>query len=84
MYYRFLIILAGLRRPPAAFLLNEAITRPASGTITFGQTCLSYMQSFIKIGGAVLEKNADRTMTLCNFNKDVNNCTKYLSVCDAI
>ena len=28
------------------------------------------MQSFIKIGGAVLEKNAHKTMTLFNFNKD--------------
>ena len=29
-----------------------------------------YMQSFIKIGGAVLEKNCNKTMILCNFNKD--------------
>ena len=62
--------LARLRRPPAAFLLNGAITRPATGSITFGQPFLSYMQSFIKIRGADLEKNADDTMTLRNFNKD--------------
>ena len=31
------------------------------------------MQSFIKIRGAVLEKNADKIMTLCNFNKDKDN-----------
>ena len=62
--------LAKLRRSPAAFLLNGAITRPASGTITFGQPCLNYMQSFIKIGGAVLEKNANRILTMRNFNKD--------------
>ena len=31
-----------------------------------------YMQSFIKIRGAVLEKNADKIMTLCNFNKDIS------------
>ena len=30
------------------------------------------MQSFIKISGAVLEKNANEIMTLCNFNKDFN------------
>ena len=65
------MILAKLRRPPAAFLINGAITRPATGTITFGQPFPSYMQSFIKIRGAVLEKNANKAMTLCNFNKDV-------------
>ena len=70
-------LLAWLRRPPAAFLSNRAITRPASGTITFRQPCLSYMQSFIKIGGAVLEKNANRILTLCNFNKDSR---KYTSL----
>ena len=63
--------LARLRRPPAAFLLNKAITRPARGHKTFGQTCPSYMQSFIKIGVLVLEKSADKIMTLCNFNKDL-------------
>ena len=57
-------------RPPAAFLLNKAITRPASGHKTFGQTCPSYMHSFIKIGVLVLEKNVNNTITLCNFNKD--------------
>ena len=67
---RNLLSLARSRRPPAAFLLKGAITRGASSQKTFGQTCPSYMQSFIKIGGAVLEKNANRTMTLCNFNKD--------------
>ena len=46
--------------------LNEAITRGASGHKTFGQTCPSYMQNFIKIGALVLDKK----MTLCNFNKD--------------
>ena len=65
------IWLARLRRPPAAFLLNGAITRPATGSITFRQPYRSYMQSFVKIGVLVLEKNADETMTLCNFNKDV-------------
>ena len=29
------------------------------------------MQSFIKIGGAVLDKNCNKTMILCNFNKDL-------------
>ena len=28
------------------------------------------MQSFIKIRGAVLEKNGNKKMTLCNLNKD--------------
>ena len=63
-------ILARLRRPPAAFLLNGAITRGASGLTFFTHSCPSYMQSFIKIGGAVLEKNEHEIMTLCNFNKD--------------
>ena len=54
----------------AAFLLNRAITRPASGSITFEQPFPSYMQNFIKIGGAVLEKNTNRILTLRNFNKD--------------
>ena len=62
--------LARQRRPPAAFLLNGAITRGANGTKTFPWTYPNYMQSFIKIRGAVLEKNADKIMTLCNFNKD--------------
>ena len=62
--------LARLRRPPAAFLLNGAITRPATGSITFEQPFRGYMQSFIKIRGTVLEKNADNAMTLCNFNED--------------
>ena len=69
-YLQVLWELARLRRPPAAFLLNGAITIPATGSITFGQPFRSYMQSFIKIRGAVLEKNADKAMTLCNFNKD--------------
>ena len=56
--------------PQAAFLINGAITRPATGSITFGQPYPNYMQSFIKIRGAVLEKNADKIMTMCNFNKD--------------
>ena len=68
-------ILARLRRPPAAFLLNGAITRPATITKTFTQTYPSYMQSFIKIRGAVLEKSAVKKMTLCNFNKDLD-CKK--------
>ena len=50
------------------YSLNGAITRGARGHKTFRQTCPSYMQSFVKIRGAVLEKSAD--MTLCNFNKD--------------
>ena len=29
------------------------------------------MQSFIKIRGTVLEENADKILTLCNFDKDV-------------
>ena len=29
------------------------------------------MQSFIKIRGVVLEKNAHKILTLCNFNKDL-------------
>ena len=62
--------LARLRRPLAAFLLNWAIIRPATCSITFGQPFPSYMQSFIKIRGAVLEKNANKTMTLYNLNKD--------------
>ena len=63
--------LSRLRRLEAAFFLNGAIPRPATGSITFGQPFPSYMQSFIKIRGAVLEKNADDTMTLRNFNKDM-------------
>ena len=63
-------ILARLRRPPAAFLINGAITRGASGTKTFPWTYPSYMQSFIKIRGAVIEKNGIKIMILCNFNKD--------------
>ena len=55
-------------RPP--FFLNGAITRGANGTKTFPWTYPNYMQSFIKIRGAVLEKNADKIMTMCNFNKD--------------
>ena len=68
--FMLIYILARLRRPPAAFLLNRAITRGASGLTFFTQSCPSYMQSFIKIGVLVLEKSADKTMTLCNFNKD--------------
>ena len=63
-------ILARLRLPPAAFLLNRAITRGANGTKTFPWLCQSYMQSFIKIGVLVFEKNGNKIMTLCNFNKD--------------
>ena len=63
-------------RPPAAFLTNGAITRGANGTKTFPWTYPSYMQSFIKIRGAVLEKSAVKIMTLCNFNKD--GPSKYL------
>ena len=66
-----LLSLARLRRSPAAFLLNGAITRPATGSITFGQPFPSYMQSFIKIGVLVVEKSGNKTMTLCNFNNDV-------------
>ena len=65
-----LIRLARLRRPPAAFILNGAITRPATGFITFRQPFPSYMQRFIKIDELVLEKNGNEIMTLCNFNKD--------------
>ena len=66
----FLFTLARWRRPPAAFLLNKAITRGANVTKTFRQICPSYMQSFIKIGVPVLEKSVLKTMTLCNLNKD--------------
>ena len=72
-----LIALARLRRPPAALLLNGAITRGASGLTFFRQSYPSYMQSFIKIGGAVLEKNEHKTMTLCNFNKDIRWSNEY-------
>ena len=65
----YLILLARLRRPPA-FLVNGAITRDASGTKTFPCTYRSYMQSFIKIRGAVLEENDSKTIILCNFDKD--------------
>ena len=64
--------LARLRRPPAAFLIIGAITRPATGSITFRQPYPNYMQSFIKIRGAVLQKNGNKTLTLCNFNKDTD------------
>ena len=70
IHFLKLCILARWRRPPAAFLLNEAITRGANGTKTFRQTCPSYMQSFIKIGVPVFEKSGIKTMTLCNFDKD--------------
>ena len=70
-FFCLFCILARQRRPPAAFLLNGAITRPATGSITFGQPFPSYMQSFIKIGVLVLEKSGNKIMTLCNFNKDV-------------
>ena len=65
-----LLLLARLRRSPVTFLLNRAITRPATGSMTIRQPFPSYMQSFIKIRGAVLEKNANKTITLCNSNKD--------------
>ena len=65
-----LFVLARLRQPPAAILINRAITRGASGTKTFPWTYSSYMQSFIKIRGAVLEKNDNKTKILYNFNKD--------------
>ena len=48
-------LLARLRRPPAAFFTNGAITRGASGTKTFNWSCLSHMQSLVKIGGRVFE-----------------------------
>ena len=35
------------------------------------------MQSFIKIGVLVFEKNDYKTMTLCNFNKDCILAIKY-------
>ena len=72
-----LTLLARLRRPTAAFLTNGAITRGANGTKTFPWTYLSYMQSFIKIGVLVLEKNGNEIMTLCNFNKDFFQRTTY-------
>ena len=68
-----------LRRPPAAFLLNGAITRGATGTKTFLGTCLTYMQSFIKIGERVLEKTCHMIQTLCNFNKDKKSCVNVIS-----
>ena len=43
------------------------VPKPSPGQWTYP----NYMLSFIKILGAVLEKNADKIMTLCNFNKDV-------------
>ena len=70
--------LARLRLPPAAFLLNGAVTRLATITKTFTQTSQSYMQSFIKIRGAVLEKSGVKKMTLCNFNKDEINLSKLV------
>ena len=54
------------------FFLNGALTRGASGHTFFRQTYPSYMQSFIKIRGAVLEKSGIKIMILCNFNKDFN------------
>ena len=63
-------LLTRLRQPRAAFLLNRAITRSATITKTFGQPYPSYMKSFIKIRGAVLEKSDHKTMALYNFNKD--------------
>ena len=39
---------------------------------TFQEINLDAMQSFIKIGVLVLEKSGNKTMTLCNFNKDDN------------
>ena len=68
--YTKLVKLARLKRPSAAFLLNGAITRPATITKTFTQTHPSYMQSFIKIHGVVLEKSGIKILTMCNFNKD--------------
>ena len=65
-----LFTLARLRRPPAAFLLNRAITRGANSTKTFPWLCQSYMQSFIKIGVPVFEKNGNKIVTFCNSNKD--------------
>ena len=53
------------------WLLKGAITRPATITKTFTQTYPSYMQNFIKIRGAVLEKSGIKIMILCNFNKDL-------------
>ena len=38
------------------------------------------MKSFIKIGVLVLEKSADKIMTLCNFNKDTHLDPKYVKV----
>ena len=61
----------------AAFLVNGAITRGVSGTKTFLWTYPSYMQSFIKIHGAVLKKNDYKRMILCNFDKD-NNLSAHL------
>ena len=55
--------------PQAAFLINGAITRPATGSITFGQPYPNYMQSFIRFCGVVLEKNANEILTLCNFTR---------------
>ena len=69
---RIYIVLARLRQPRAAFLLNRAITRPATITKTFGQPYPSYMQSFIKICSAVLEKSGIKILTMHNFNKDIS------------
>ena len=66
--------------------MNRAITRPATGSITFRQPYQSYMQSFVKIGVLVLEKNANETMTLRNFNKDTRslNSTFILALSEFI
>ena len=38
---------------------NGAITRHATYFKTFLSTCLDHMQSFVKIGGTVFEKNSN-------------------------
>ena len=59
-------ILARLRQALTAFLLKRAITRHATDSITSELPCQSYMQNFIKIGVASVEKNMNKFLTLCN------------------
>ena len=43
-----------------------------------------YMQSFIKIDGGVLEKNCNKTMILCNFDKDSTNLRFEIMTLDSV
>ena len=55
---RFFLTIAKKGRYAAQYL-NEAITRHATYFKTFLSTCLDHMQSFVKIGGTVFEKNSN-------------------------